>query len=270
MKPKIILLILTIFVVLDCAAQEYVSVLDQSFVVHSSGNMFLNSNSSTRNVIPVPLPAKTLGYIYRVSSAKGNTGQGDKLMSLLKTVAPKQVVMEAALVQFALNYSDGGAVDLFAFSDVADANYFLRKQDNSWRVCWSSMGVINTCFATSQCLGNGVYFGFRNNNLATPVNVHLEVVAIVDTSSQAISATGYTITNGTNQGVSYLISADKLNWQRYSMMTGDVQSLTLNQTQLYIRVVNGFFNFVTYPIQPGRRYRIVYNTAGKLDVIADQ
>ncbi|OCX54280.1 hypothetical protein BEL04_08460 [Mucilaginibacter sp. PPCGB 2223] len=231
--------------------------------------MFVNSNSNTRNVIPVPLPARAIGYIYRVSAAKGNTGQGDKLISLLKTVAPKQVVMEATLLQFALNYSDGGAVDLFAFSNVADANYFLRKQDNSWRVCWSSMGVINTCFATSQCLGTGVYFGFRNNNLAAPVNVHLEVVAMVDTTRQAIATTGYTITNGTNQGVNYLISADKLNWQRYSMMTGDVQHLDLNQTQLYIRVVNGLFNFVTYPIQAGRRYRIILNTMGKLDVIAD-
>jgi hypothetical protein len=269
MIRKFLFLLLALLSFSICRGQEYISVMDQLFVVHSSGNVFVNTNSSTRNIITVPLPARTVGYIYRVAAAKGNTGQGDKLISLLKSVAPRQVVMEAALAEYVVNYSDGGAVDVFTFSDVANANYFLRKQDNSWRACWYNMGVINTCFATSQCLGAGVYFGFRNNNLAAPVNVHLEVVAIVDTSAQA-AAFGYTITNSVNQGINYLISTDNLNWQRYSIMAGDVQTLNLNQPKLYIRVVTRLFNMVTYEIQPGRRYRIIVNAAGKLDVTADQ
>jgi hypothetical protein len=157
-------------------------------------------------------------------------------------------------------------VDVFAFNNTNDVNFFILKQDDSWRCCWYNMGVINTCFATAKCLGPTVYFGFRNNNLATPVNVHLEVVALVDTTSRAVSASGYTIANGANQGLSYLISTDQLNWQRYSIMAGDVQTLNLNQPKLYIRVVTSLFNMVTYELQPGRRYRIVMGNAGKWNV----
>jgi hypothetical protein len=57
--------------------------------------------------------------------------------------------------------------------------------------------------------------------------------------------------------MNYLISTDKLNWQRYSIMAGDVQTLNLDQAKLYISVVTSLFNMVTYEIQPGKRYRIV-------------
>jgi len=114
-----------------------------------------------------------------------------------------------------------------------------------------------------------VYFGFRNNNLAAPVNVHLEVVAIVDTAARAAVPVACTITNGTNQGANYLISTDQLHWQRYSLMAGDSRTLELDQTKRYIRVVSGLFDFRTYEIQPAKRYRLIVNTAGKLDVIID-
>jgi len=143
---------------LCCQAQVYQGVMDQSFVVHSAGNVFVNSNSTTRNQVTVAFPAGTVGYIYRVSAAKGNTAQGEQLLSLLKSVTPKQVVMEASLAQFALNYSDGGAVDVFAFNDVANVNPFLRKQEGYWQPCWNQLGVISTCFATSQCLARGLFW----------------------------------------------------------------------------------------------------------------
>jgi len=261
--------LLIVFAVLNCRAQDFVSVMDQSFVVHSAGNVFVNANSTTRNQVTVNFPARTMGYVYRVTAAKGNTGQGDKLIGLLKSMAPRQVVMEAALAQYALNYSDGGAVDVFAFNRVNDVNAFLRKQDGYWQPCWSNLGVISTCFATAQCLGPTVYFGFRNNNLAAPVNVQLEVVAIVDTSVRAAIASGYTIVNGANQGLTYLISTDRQNWERHSIIAGDTQTLNLSQSPVYIRVVTSLFNMVTYEIQPGRRYRIVWSNANKWDVIVD-
>jgi hypothetical protein len=176
-----------------CFAQQYVGVMDQLFTVHSAGNVFVNSNSSSRNVIEVSLPAGATGYVYRVSAAKRDAGGGDRLSKQLKGIAPRQLVMEAALAQFAIEQVDAAAVDVFAFNNTNDVNYFMHKQDNSWRCCWYNMGVINTCFATAKCLGPTVYLGFRNNNLATPVNVHLEVVAIVDTAIQAAVASGYTI-----------------------------------------------------------------------------
>jgi len=135
MIRQFLLVLFSIFCFTTCRAQEFMSVMDQSFVVHSAGNVFVNTNSTTRNQISVAFPAGTTGYVYRVSAAKGNTGQGDKLIGLLKSIAPKQVVMEAALAQFALSYTDGGAVDVFAFNNIGDVNAFLRKQDNSWRCC---------------------------------------------------------------------------------------------------------------------------------------
>ncbi len=167
-------------VTFTCKAQTLVNVMDQSFTVHSAGNVFVNTNSSSRNVIEVQLPAKATGYIYRVASSKRGSGQGSSLSELLKGSGTSQLRMEASLAQYVVSQTDGQAVDIFAFDNTDDANSFLRKQDNNWQCCWRNLRVINICFATAKCLNPVLYFGFRNNNPATPINVHLEVVALVD------------------------------------------------------------------------------------------
>ena len=248
---------------LNCRAQQFVSVMDQLFTVHSSGNVFVNNNSSSRNIIEVHLPAKTVGYVYRVSAKAKNslTGQNAQLFDLLKTIAPKQIVMEAALTQFAVQQTDGEAIDVFAFNTADDANIFLRKQDNFLRPCWYNLGVINTCFAKNTCLSPTIYFGFRNNNLATGINVHLEVVAVIDTSAKIEYR--YSISNGVNQNLYYLLSNDQVNWERHLVATGYTDNLSSGQSKLYIRLITSVTSMVTYEILPEQRYRIVWNIIAK-------
>lgn len=252
---------------LHCNAQQFVPVMDQLFTVHSSGNLLVNSNSSSRNVIDIHLPDKTVGYIYRVSAKAKNSvsGSNNQLFELVKGIAPKQIVMEAAIAQFVVNQADGAAIDVFAFNTVADANGFLLKQDNVWRPCWYNLGVLNTCYARNTCISPTIYFGFRNNNLATGINVHLEVVAVVDTN--ATNTYGYTLSNGANQSLSYLLSSDQVNWERHSITAYDANTFNSTQSKLYIRLVTFVLNMVTYELLPGQRYRIVWNNIGRWDLV---
>ena len=162
---------------------ELVNVMNQYFTVHSSGNMLVNTNSNTRNIIEVQLPAKSIGYVYRVTTTeKAFDSAEHRLSDLLRGVASEKLVFEAELAEFTIDHADSGAIDVFAFNNDADANHFLLKQDTDWQSCWQHLGVISTCAATQKCLAANLYFGFRNNNIATPVNVHLEVVALVDST----------------------------------------------------------------------------------------
>jgi hypothetical protein len=271
MNLKHIISLLLLFIMANCQAQRYVSVMTQLFTVHSPGNIFVNSNSSSRNIIQVDFPAGTTGYIYRISSTvKSNTNsQATQLFDLLKDVAPAQIVMEATLTQFAISQIDGAAVDAFAFSTADDANTFLRKQDNYLRYCWVNKGVISTTYATDKCLNPTIYFGFRNNNLTTGINVNLEIVAIVDTAANpnSVSAYTYSIANGVDQSARYLISTDKVHWKSYDIRAGDLVNLTQDQPKVYLRLVTSLFNMVTYEIQPTQRYRIIWSNAKRWDLV---
>ncbi|MDO3641278.1 hypothetical protein [Mucilaginibacter sp. L3T2-6] len=263
---KTIHFILALLVCSVCSAQQYQSLLDQSFIVHSAGNIFVNSNSNSRNIIQLDLPEKTSALVYRITTgAAATSSPPEKLFQLLKNVLPGQLSMEASLAQFVISNTDGKSIDHFIFSNVFDANAFLGKQDHSWTFCKQNSGIMSICQATQSCISPTIYFGFRNNNLATPVSVHLEVVAVIDTSKQANSVYSYNIANGTAQSVKYLISNDRVNWEELSLQPGYAHTLKRNQSKILIRLVTGISTVVTYEIHPEDRYKIVWN-AGRWDL----
>jgi len=129
MIARFFLLATMLLITINCNAQQFVSVMDQVFTVHSSGNALVNSNSTSRNFVEVHFPAKTVGYVYRVSAQARSSvnGQSAQLLELLNTIAPKQIVMGTALTQFAIQQADGDGIDIFAFNNAGDVNNFLKK-----------------------------------------------------------------------------------------------------------------------------------------------
>jgi hypothetical protein len=152
MKSKILQLCLIICTGFNVNAQKFVSVMQQNFIVHSPGNMLVNSNSNSRNIVTVDFPPNTTGYIYRVSATLKPPANGEtkQLYEMLKSIAPTSIVMETALAEYLVNHTDGAAVDAFTFNTVNDANYFLNKQDNYCHWWRRDMGIVSTCYATSR------------------------------------------------------------------------------------------------------------------------
>ena len=262
------LVLLGVLAFTTCDAQRYIGIMDQLFTVHSAGNVFVNTNSNSRNIIQVNFPVKTKGYIYRITTGSGNSaGQPEKLYQLLKSMVPPQVAMEASLAQFVINSTDSKAIDAYIFSNVYDSNNFLQKREGNWTACQQNSGVLSTCLASDQCISPTIYFGFRNNNLANPINVHLEVVAIVDTTSQIDFSYSYTVANGTTQAINYQISNDQTNWESYTVAQGYANTLKRDQQVIYIRLITTALNMVTYEIHPEQRYRIIWSNAGRWDLV---
>ena len=262
MNIKSLFCLLFLFIAFDTHAQQYVNVMDQLFTVHSAGNAFMNSNSNSRSFIQVDFPAKTTGYIYRISTSPKTVvnGQNAQLYELLKGVSPANIVMGASLAQFVINNSDGSAIDAYTFSNVYDVNNFIQKKEGNWTPCLQNAGVISACYASNKCLSPTMYFGFRNNNITTGLNIHLEIVALVDTASTAASYSyNYTIANGANQPLNYLISNDNIKWERFNVQQGYVSNIKRDQSVLHIRLVTSILNMVTYEIHPDDRYRIIWN-----------
>ena len=50
---------------------------------------------------------------------------------------------------------------------------------NDYRHCQYLANRLNLCTTSTNCLGNRLYFAFKNNNIRQGLNVHFEVVAIV-------------------------------------------------------------------------------------------
>lgn len=262
MTARLFNFILALFICSSCAAQQYQSLVDQSFIVHSGGNILVNTNSSSRNIVTIELPQKTKAFVYRITTGTaGNAAQPEKLYQLLKGLLPAQLAMEASLAQFLVNNTDSKSIDHFIFSNAYDANAFQQKRDGSWAYCKQNAGILSICQASQSCIGPVVYFGFRNNNFSNPVSVHLEIIAVVDTSATANSQYTYSIANGAPQPVNYLISNDQLNWEQLNLQQGYVHTLKKDRALIYIRLVTTANNIVTYEIHPEDRYKIVWNVS---------
>jgi len=260
MATKTFILVLILFVSSSCLAQQIQSLVDQTFIVHSAGNVFVNSNSSSRNVVTIELPQKVKAFVYRITTgAAGNAAAPERLYQLLKGMLPTQLAVEASLAQFVINNTDSKSVDHFIFSNAYDANAFQQKRDESWTSCKQNPGILSICQASQSCISSTIYFGFRNNNLASPVSVHLEVIAVVDTSLTASNQYTYSIANGSTQPLNYLISNDQVNWEQLSLQQGYVHTLKKDRPAIYIRLVTNAYNMVTYEIHPEDRYKIVWN-----------
>jgi hypothetical protein len=243
-------------------AQQYVDVVNQTITVNSKSNL----TGRDRQYIRADFPANTTGFIYRATiTTKGASSNSPNLLSLLSQYAPGNIAMGAQLTQFIVNNNDGSLVDAFTFYNPYDADNFFNNKDGYWGACNSSLGLVNTCYASNNCLNPRLYFGFRNNNLMEGLNVHLEIVAIVDTA-RTVPFYTYSITNATNQELKFQMSNNQESWSPVTLRNGYVQTFTQDQP-LYFKISTTSFNFVRYKLDPNERYKIIWSIQNKWDLI---
>ena len=257
-------LTLIIFLCFDLSAQELVQVVDEIITVNSTTSM----TGYTRNKTSIMLPPKTKGYIYRISIfPKGNAGVDNSLFDLLQQFGTANISIGSSLAQFAIRNNDGRAVDAFIFNNTYDADNFYSKNDGNWSYCKSMPNRVNCCFSTKECIGQEVYFGFRNNNIMQGLDVKLEIVAIVDDTQNIDYKYSYSINNATNQELSYLISYDNINWEKNTLRNGYKQTFTVEQREIFFKIYSENDQFVHYKLTPNERYKIIWSTEkGKWDI----
>jgi len=261
---KLCIISLTLLVK-NIAAQEVVQVTDETITVNSTTSV----SGYTRNTTKVTLPEKTIGYIYRLSVfSKGNASVGSSLLSLLQKMGGANISLASSFAQFAINNNDNNSVDAYIFTNTYDADNFYAKKDGNWNACKSMPNRASCCFATSDCMGKELFFGFRNNNIMKGLDVKLEIVAIVDASLKTDYKYSYTINNSTDKELKYSLSLDNVNWQQTSLRSGYQQIYSFEQKEIYFKIYTDNFKFVMYKLTPNERYKIIWNTiAGKWDIV---
>lgn len=237
-------------------AQQLVQVSDEVITVNSSTSL----TGYTRNKTEVLLPEKTIGYVYRISVfPKGSVSVGTTLFDLLDAVGGTNISLASSFARFAITNNDSNSIDAFIFNNTYDADNFFSKNDGNWSSCKSLMNRGSCCFATKECLGNKIYFGFRNNNIAQGLDVKIEIVALVDINSTSIYKYSYSINNKTNIELKYFVSLDNVNWQENTLRSGYLQNFSFSQREIYFKIVSNNFNTKAYKLAADERYQLFWN-----------
>lgn len=169
------LFVLSFMSLCDIYSQQYVNLTDEILTVNSRTAI----GGNTRNITHVVLPDSTIGVIYRISIfKKGNTNAFNLLFNVLQTINPR-VALASAVAQFALTNGDGQSVDAFIFINKIDADNFSSRNDGNWIACKEMPNRSNCCISLTDCVERNLYFGFRNNNVLSGLDIKLEIVAIV-------------------------------------------------------------------------------------------
>jgi len=243
--------------------QELVQIIDETFTVNSISAI----NGNTRNTTKITLPEKTKGYIYRISvTPKGSNALSNSLFDLLQTVGSTNISLASSFAKYTIQNGDNNSVDAFIFDNVFDADNFLSKKDLNWSACKMMLNRLSCCFASQDCIGRNVYFGFRNNNTMQGLNVRLEIVALVDQSLTANYKYSYPISNTTNKEVIYLISTDNINWEKIQLRSGYKFTHLIDAAELFIKI-NTERKSVVYKLTPDERYKVYWNIKGYLDLM---
>jgi hypothetical protein len=264
MLPRIkffINLLILFFVTGSTYSQKFVDVLNETLTVNSKTAI----GGYTRNKTSVRLPEKTKGYIYRITIAdKGSLVVSNTLFSILKNIAPKQISLGVALTEYAVSNSDNESVDAFIFTNVYDAEKFYSKKDGEWDFCYSMSSVSNSCRSVKDCIGELVYFGFRNGNFRQGLDVKLEVVAIVDESQKNKFNYTFCIVNSTDVNQKYYLSVDNKKWELQTYhKKGYSMCYTYPQNYLYARIYTTTTTYKTATLYSNQRYTIYWNKKTK-------
>ncbi len=237
-------------------SQELIQVTDETITVNSTTSM----TGYTRNITSIKLPEKTKKYIYRISVfPKGESEIDNSLFDLLKQYGGANVSVATSFAQFAIKNNDSKSVDAYIFNNTYDADNFYDKQDGNWSTCKNMPNRASCCFATDDCIGKDIYFGFRNNNIMQGLDVKLEVVALIDNSLITDYKYSYSISNSTNQELKFSISLDGKDWQETSLRNGYKQIYTFEQNEVYFRIRTNNSTMALYKLIPNERYKIIWN-----------
>lgn len=245
-------------------SQELIQVTDETLTVNSTSAI----SGYTRNKTEVILPEKTIGYIYRISIfPKGENPVDNSLFDLLQNIGSTKISLAGSFAEFAVRNNDNNAVDAFIFNNVYDADNFYSKKDQNWNACKSMPNRVNCCFATKECIGRQIYFGFRNNNIMQGLNIRIEIVALVDKTTTFDYKYSYTINNSSGKELKYSLSLDGINWQETQLRSGYLKTHTIDKNVMYFKIFTDDLKFVTYKLIPNERYKIFLNTQGLWDLI---
>lgn len=245
-------------------SQELIAVTDETITVNSTTAI----NGYTRNRTEVILPEKTTGYIYRISIfPKGMTSKNTSLFDLLEDIGSPNISLASSFAKFAINNNDNNSVDAFIFNNIYDADNFYSKNDDNWNACKSMLNRVSCCFATEECIGQTIYFGFRNNNIMQGLDVRIEIVAVVDKTSTYDYKYSYTIDNSSDRELKYNVSIDGANWEETQLRSGYHQTHTIGKKEMFFKIFTDNFKYVTYKLTPNERYKIFLNENGIWDLI---
>lgn len=256
-KLKVSLLLLSSNLVLTISAQKLVKVTDQNIIVNSMTAL----SGITRNKADVVLPENTQSYIYRITiTSKGTTDNSPALFEALKAIGGSNIAIGVELAEQAIKNNDNSAVDAFIFTNTFDADNFLAKNEKNWSSCKFLLNRGNCCFGTNECLGKTVYFGFRNNNIRTGIIVRLEVVALVDTTTQIGSKYAYTINNTTDKELKFFVSPDNIHWEQIILRSGYLQNFSFTEQEIYFKIQTDMQKISIHKLSPNERYKLVWNS----------
>lgn len=230
-----------------------IKITDETVTVNSTSNLSGNS----KNLTEIDIPQKTKAYIYRVSIyPRGQYSNENSLVSLLSSMDPDELALTNSFGQFAIKNS-GYNIDAYIFNNSSDASNFLKGK--TFYACKSFTNKSNFCYSENTCLGNRIYVGLNNNSLMQGLDVRIEVVAIVDNSSDATSTYSYNVENPTNTGVNFSISTDNTNWTNHSVSSRKSLTFKLNQGHCFLKIQTSLFKTVNYKIYSGRKYKVYWN-----------
>jgi len=252
------ILFLLMFSGFNLNAQELVQVINEVITVNSTSSLL----GYTRNKVQVRLPEKTKSYIYRISVyPKGNAGIDQSLLELLKKVGGAEVALMSSLSDFAIRNNDNLSIDAFIFNNVYDMDNFYSKNENNWSACKTMLNRANSCISVKECLNKDVFFGFRNNNISQGLDVKLEIIALVDSTSTVDYLHSFTINNNSNQELKYFLSPDNINWKEMVLRKGYINSFNIEQEKLFFKIYTDKYKFSSYRLDPSERYKIIWNSS---------
>ena len=246
-------------------AQTLVPVTDEILTVNSSTAMV----GITRNSTEVRLPTNSKSYVYRITVIpKGRSAGGTSLFDLLKMSGDPTLAVTGSVAKFAVSNGDNSAVDAFIFTNSDDNASFMSKRDGDWTPCRQMLNRGNCCFSTTSCMGQHVFFAFRNNNVMQGLNVRVEIVALTDDASVGEQKYSYTITNATDREIKYQIKDNSTDWREMRLSNGYTQNMTGTSPYMYITIQTDAFKKVSYRIESGVRHKIIWNQlAAKWDLV---
>lgn len=248
-----ITLLFSLFSVVVTAQTLFPLVDGKVITVNSQTSIYANSN--TRRLIEIELPTGTIAYVYRVAVISGSAPSvGESLISLLSAIPSDELTKGAiALSSNTMQNANNGSVDMFVFSQSADASAFLNKADASWFSPKQAMGVKSTVEVAINPISPKIWFGFRNNNFSDKVDVRLDVVAILDETITDPICT-FEFVNPLNEGVKFSLSFDRVEWAQVSLGRNEIYQNQLPLREIHVRIprrVYGYNDFTLHYSEKG-------------------
>lgn len=273
---KILTIVFFLFFCHYSSAYKLVNVLKETITVNSTSSL----SGSSRNYSEISLPAGTVSYIYRISVFKRNkVSVSNSLFGVLSEIPiPNLYKAGVDLSKYAIENSNGHAIDVFTFTNQNDASQFYNKTDreeNGDKIesCERLLNIVSTCREELMYINRNIWFGFRNNNMTEGLDVCLEVIAIVDEqmNSKGKYNYGFLITSKLDKEVTFFISDDNINWKKVTLSPKYRNNYVFQKTKIYVKVGTKGKGEIVKEISYNNKYSLKYDEEeGRVKVYVDK